>query len=136
MKRKCVLGVLKTEEGLRIKEEMQLWLRPNYEVICVEQDPPGELIEFPAMLEAIMLSLHTNEPILYLHTKGAANIHGNQKFVRQLWQYEFTKNADWYFKQIEADEPKVAAPIVSKKRGITWFNGFSFNPAAANNMIK
>ena len=136
MKRKCVLGVLKTEEGLRIKEEMQLWLRPNYEVICVEQDPPGELIEFPAMLEVIMLSIYTNEPILYLHTKGAANIHSNQKFVRRLWEYEFTKNADWYFKQIEGDEAKVAAPIVSKRHGITWFNGFVFNPAAANNMIK
>ena len=57
MKRKCVLGVLKTEEGLRIKEEMQLWLRDRYELICVEQDPPGVLIEFPAMMQAVQLSL-------------------------------------------------------------------------------
>ena len=136
MKRKCVLGVLKTEEGLRIKEEMQLWLREKYELICVEQDPPGALIEFPAMMQAITLSLHTNEPVLYLHTKGAANIHGNQRFIRQLWQHEFGEDADWYFKRVEEDKPKVAAPIVSKNKGITWFNGFVFNPAAANNMIK
>jgi len=136
MKRKCVLGVLKTEEGLRIKEEMQLWLREKYELICVEQDPPGALIEFPAMMQAAQLSLATNEPVLYLHTKGAANIHGNQKFVRQLWMHEFNTCADWYFDQINCDEPTVAAPIVSKNKRITWFNGFVLNPAAARQMVK
>ena len=136
MKRKCVLGVLKTEEGLRIKEEMQLWLRDRYELICVEQDPPGVLIEFPAMMQAVQLSLATNEPVLYLHTKGAANIHGNQKFIRQLWLHEFHNLADWYFEQVNCEEPTVAAPIVSKNKKITWFNGFVFNPAAASQMIK
>lgn len=29
MKRKCVLGVLKTAEGLRIKEEMLGWLNES-----------------------------------------------------------------------------------------------------------
>ena len=42
MKRKCVLGVLKTAEGLRIKEEMLGWLNEKYDVTLVEVDPPND----------------------------------------------------------------------------------------------
>ena len=37
-KRKCVLGVLTTEAGLKIKEEMLSWLNDYYEVFVVEDN--------------------------------------------------------------------------------------------------
>ena len=47
-KRKCILGVLKSEEGLKIKEEMLSWLSPLYDVELVEVDPPNDkLFEYP-----------------------------------------------------------------------------------------
>lgn len=47
LKRKCVFGVLCTEEGLRIKNEMSAWLNDKYDVFVVEAEPPNTLYEFP-----------------------------------------------------------------------------------------
>ena len=64
-KRKCVLGVLKSEEGLKIKEEMLSWLSPLYDVELVEVDPPNDkLFEYPFIKRACEKSIETNEPIL------------------------------------------------------------------------
>src|SRR5574344_529876 len=110
MKRKCVLGVLKTEAGLRIKEEMLGWLRDKYEVITVEQNAPGKLLEYPALKLAVETAIEFNEPILYIHTQGAANVNQAQFFVRELWKREFNRHAEEYF-QFD-DKPQCKAPIV------------------------
>lgn len=134
MKRKCVLGVLKTEEGLRIKEEMLCWLRDKYDVITVEQNAPGKLLEYPALKLAVETAIEFNEPILYIHTKGAANVNQAQFFVRELWKREFNRHAEEYF-QFDA-KPQCKAPIVSSSTNVCWFNAFTMNVAAAKEIQK
>lgn len=129
-KRKCVLGVLKTEAGLKIKEEMLAWLSPIYEVFCVEQEAPGVLYEYPAIKMAADLAVDLDEPVLYLHTKGAAMPNQAQPMVRAFWQHEFTVNSEKYFEMVNENKPLVSAPY-TMKRNIAWFNAFVMNPIAA-----
>ena len=133
-KRKCVLGVLRTEAGLKIKEEMLSWLTPIYEVFCVEQEAPGTLYEYPAIKMAAELSVELNEPILYLHTKGAAMPNQAQPMVRAFWQHEFTVNSEKYFEIVTGDRAKVSAPY-TLKRNVAWFNAFVMNSLAAKNLL-
>ena len=131
MKRKCVLGVLKTELGLKIKEEMLAWLSPLYDVITVEQEVPGVLYEYPALAAAAKLSMATNEPVLYLHTKGAAMPNNAQPLVREFWKREFGRYSDKYFEKANVNKPVVVAPITGTKNRVCWFNGYVMNPQAA-----
>jgi len=127
----CILGVLKTDKGLEIKKEMLNWLNNMHNVFCVEQDPPGILFEYPAIHYAIKVSIDMNEPVLYVHTKGAANYAWYQTPVRQMWKNEFgTNRINLYLNAVDCDEPAVATPI-SKFNGSTVFNGFIMNTAAA-----
>lgn len=128
----CVFGVLKTAEGLRVKDEMLQWLRPVYDVYAVEQEAPGALYEFPAMALAIEMCYKAQAPVLYLHTKGAANPHFIQATVRKMWQGEFgnPEKAKEYLKLVDGVEPRLAAPVVGDDSQ-TWFNAFMMNPAAA-----
>lgn len=128
----CVLGVLKTEEGLRVKDEMLQWLRPVYDVYAVEQEAPGSLYEFPAMALAIEMCHKAQAPVLYLHTKGAANTHMVQKMVRKMWQGEFgnPEKVNEYLNLVDGDEPRLVSPVIGDSAQ-TWFNGFVMNPAAA-----
>ena len=137
MKRKCVLGVLKTAEGLRIKEEMLDWLNEKYDVTLVEVDPPNDIeFEYPFIKKACEVAIESNEPVLYLHTKGAAMQNNAQALVREFWHKIFTDEADTYFKYVDADEPTCSAPIVGKEKHACWFNGFILNVAAANSILK
>ena len=136
MKRKCVLGVLKTEEGLRIKAEMLAWLEPKYEVFVIEQEVPGKLYEWPALKFAADLSENSMEPVLYLHTKGAGNPREQQRWVRNFWRDEFVGHIEQYFEAVDVLNPTVVAPIASKKNRICWFNGFVINPLAAKELNK
>lgn len=124
----CVLGVLKTKEGLAIKSEMMQWLTKTYNVITVEQDSPGELFEHPAITTAASLSVALNQPVLYLHTKGAANINQVQPVVRKMWQNEFSDPYK-YLVIATGPRPVIVAPEVSTDK-CTWFNGFVLNPEA------
>lgn len=128
----CVLGVLKTEEGLRIKDEMLQWLRPVHNVYAVEQEAPGSLYEFPAMALAIEMCHKTQAPVLYIHTKGAANQNKVQEMVRTMWQGEFgnPEKMKEYLKLVECDEPRLACPLMGDASQ-TWFNAFVMNHAAA-----
>lgn len=135
-KRKCVLGVLKSEEGLKIKEEMLSWLSPLYDVICVEQEAPGELFEYPAIKMACDISENTYQPVLYIHTKGAGNPRPQQAWLRTFWKGEFADHIDLYFDKVNTLSPTVAAPFVSKTNKICWYNGFVMNPAAAREINK
>ena len=135
-KRKCVLGVLKTEAGLKIKEEMLGWLSPIYEVFCVEQEAPGALYEYPAIKMAADLAVDLNEPVLYLHTKGAAMPNNAQPVVRDFWKHEFTEKTDQYFNAVNSDKALVSAPIVGSQNPICWFNGFVMNSTAAKQILE
>lgn len=139
MKRRCVLGVLKTEQGLKIKEEMLKWLSKKYEVIAVEQEAPGELYELPGITMAANLSVQTNEPVLYVHTKGAAMQNNAQPMVRDVWKREFGRDCELYFDKAEkAQTAHIAgafAPMVSKEKHVCWFNGFVMNTNAAKRIL-
>lgn len=124
----CVFGVLKTKEGLDIKAEMMQWLTKSYNVITVEQEAPGELFEHPAIATAASLSIALNQPVLYLHTKGAANLSQVQQVIRKMWQNEFS-NPYQYFVIATGPRPVIVAPEVSTDK-CTWFNGFVLNPEA------
>lgn len=130
----CVFGVLKTEEGLKIKEEMLEWLNPLYNVLCIEQDPPGTMFEYPAIKYALQLSIDMGEPVLYIHTKGAANKNTwYQKGVRNIWKNEFSNktHVDEMFNLCEnVNKPLVVCPFTGKTN-ITWFNAFIVNSEAA-----
>lgn len=131
-KYRCVLGVLKTPEGLRIKEEMLKWLSEKYEVIAVEQEAPGDLYELPGLLMAAELSYKLKESVLYLHTKGAAMQNNAQPMVRKCWEIEFGEKADKYFGIANSTtKPTVVAPVVAKENKVCWFNGFVMNWQAA-----
>ena len=136
MKRKCVLGVLKTEEGLRIKEEMLGWLSDKYEVITVEQEAPGELYEYPAIRMAASIAAETYESVLYLHTKGAGNTNQLQPLVRQFWKHEFVDKINDYFAPCDKnrDFAVVSAPIVGKNCKVCWYNGFVLSPGAGKKL--
>lgn len=132
----CVFGILKTEAGLKIKEEMLDWLKPIYDIVEVEQEPPGIQFEYPAIKKTCELALEKNEPVLYIHTKGAANDTWIQKPVRHLWKTEFGKKqrAEELFRIANCDTPHVVCPYSGQGRE-TWFNGFIINPSAASILI-
>ena len=126
----CVFGVLLTEEGKLIKEEMLQWLNKYYNVYIVEQLAPGVLFEFPAIRFLQYICQKDNLPYaLYVHTKGAANPNDSQVLVRKLWALEFTEFQKEYLNIINSDKPKVAVPFTGKEKN-TWFNGFFINKPA------
>ncbi len=154
----AVLGVLKTEAGIEIKKEMLSWLEKEHDVLCIEQEPPGIEFEYPAIKAAIRLSIDMNEPVLYLHTKGAANkIPLNYKtammaatvnfpisakpkdcqiIVRNMWKHEFTgERLKLYNDIVNTTVPTVACPLTGKEK-LTWQNGFILNSFAAKELLK
>lgn len=128
----CVLGVLASDAGIEIKNEMLSWLLDGYNVIAVNQEPPGILFEYPALYCAQDISFRTHRPILYLHTKGAANQNAkySQCNVRLLWKDEFLNHKKEYMNAVYTNNATVACPIISNKLKITWWNGFIANYAA------
>ena len=135
----CVFGVLKTKDGIKIRDEMLQWLEPLYDVLKIEQDPPGKLVEYPAIKFACQSAIEMNEPVLYLHTKGAANPNTwIQVPTRHVWKKEFgdKERAEKLF-EIARDcpDPMVVCPFSGTGRE-TWFNGFIINPKAAKILLE
>lgn len=128
---KCVFGILKTVEGINIADEMRKWLLPMYEVIEVRQNPPGELFEYPAIALAFDLAAKSDEPVLYIHTKGAANVSPIQEEIRKMWKNELgsVESREKYLRLVDSKDPRIATPIMSEKKD-TWFNAFIINAAA------
>lgn len=126
----CVLGVLKTERGLKIREEMLSWLSSAYNVYTVEQEAPGNLFEYPALLFMKTLQTENKKPCLYVHTKGAANDRNSQAAIRRMWKDEFIGHKDEYFSLINTSVPTIACPFTGAEK-ITWLNGMLFNYEAA-----
>lgn len=126
----CVLGVLKTEHGLKIRDELLSWFSPVYNVYVVEQEVPGKMFEYPALLFMKYLQMETKKPCLYIHTKGAANDKDSQAYVRRMWKDEFIEHKDEYFSLIDTNVPVIACPFTGDEK-ITWLNGMLFNYEAA-----
>lgn len=125
----CVFGILDTEKGKNIADEMLEWIRPNYNVYIVKHD--GKLFEYPALRFAQYLTEKENVPyVLYLHTKGAANTNRCQPRVRNVWKHEFSGDEkEKYIKEVKKNEPLVVAPFEGHESQ-TWFNGFFVNKLA------
>ena len=141
-----------TEEGIKIKEEMSRWLENEFDIIYVEQEPPGVLFEYPFIKKAVETSIKTKEPVLYIHTKGAANKaiskdsnclkeciekpdgvneYDWQPTVRNLWKHEFSgERLKEYIKVVNRDKPTVVCPFTGEGK-ITWYNGFMMNYGAS-----
>lgn len=128
----CVFGCLLSDEGIKIKDEMLSWLIPNYDVISVEQELPGKLYEYPAIKYLVDLSKNTNELVLYVHTKGAANKGIIQEKIRKMWNYEFVDKKEYYINKFNnhINDAIILCPFTGEDKN-TWFNGFYMTPTAA-----
>lgn len=136
MKNLCVFGCLLNDTGKQIKREMLNWLEPEYDVLCIDQEPPGKLFEYPAIKYAINLAIDTNQAVLYLHTKGAAHPFSyGQNIIRNNWKHEFTVRKSEYFKYTGDKLPHVTTLYTGTNKE-TWFNAFVINPAAAKELLK
>lgn len=127
MKPICVFGIMTTEKGLRIADEMRKWLCEVYDVREVVHD--GSLYELPALLEAQRISRETGEPVLYIHTRGAVNEYNTTVPTRRMWREEFGRQWKKYFTIASANTPMVVCPFVDFDRE-TRYNGFVANTAA------
>lgn len=123
----CVLGVVNTERGHAIKDEMFEWLEPLYDVQCFVHD--GSKFEYPALRYAQTMSISSGLPVLYLHTKGAYNRADLSAEVRRMWRHEFGQNRDLYFRLVSRPYAVVACPFTGSDK-TTWYNGFVANTRA------
>lgn len=154
----CILGCLDNKEGKEICAEMLEWLEKEHSVFVVHQTPPGKEFEYPAIKKVLDCAIQLNEPILYVHTKGAGNpippcykermmapeVHypkaakpeDCQRVVRMMWKHEFTgERLKDYLTTVNTDIPTVACPMTGKER-LTWQNGWIINPAGAKELLK
>ncbi len=154
----CILGCLDNDAGKKICAEMLEWLEKEHSVCVVHQEPPGKEFEYPAIKKTIECAISLNEPVLYVHTKGAGNLIPScykermmapdvtfpkeatpedcQRVVRMMWKHEFTGDRiKAYIEAVNSDEPTVACPMTGKER-LTWQNGWVINPAGAKELLK
>lgn len=154
----CILGCLDNNEGLEICKEMLSWLEKEHNVYVIHQAPPGNEFEYPAIKHVLEASIRLNEPVLYLHTKGAGNPipecyktrmmspivnypksakpEDCQRVVRMMWEHEFTgERLKEYLKAATVDDPVVVCPMTGKEK-LTWQNGWIINPAGAKELLK
>lgn len=138
MKLPCVMGVLRTDNGLHIKQRITEYLEPRFHIFYVEQDPPGTMFEYPGIMFALKMAIDLNKPTLYIHTKGAADPHHMwyQTPVKKLWAYEFgTAKVEKTYQRACTEVPTVICPIAGSAKQ-TWWNGMIINPAAAKEIQK
>lgn len=135
-KRNCVLGVLASKRGLWIRDELRSWLDRSYNVTEVHADPPNDReFERPFLRKACEMAIATGEPVLYVHTKGAANKFVSAPMVRDIWEQSFGVDTESYFRAVSTEEPTAASPLVSSRKHVCWFNGYVLNVAAARAML-
>ena len=123
----CVLGVVDSERGRAIRDEMLAWLEQSYDVLCVHHD--GSEFEYPALRYAQSMSKSTNRPVLYLHTKGAFNRAELSEEVRRMWKHEFGARSHIYWELVNRPYAVVACPFTGSDK-TTWYNGFIANTRA------
>lgn len=123
----CVLGAVDSEKGREIACRMMAYLIPHYDLYIIWHD--GSHFEQPALRYAQELSRNTGEAVLYLHTRGAFNTHKTTEPTHRMWEHEFGKEGEKYFRMVHTDQPTVACPFTGEKK-ITWYNGFVANASA------
>lgn len=148
-----VLGCLMNEYGIQIKSEILDHLK-EHDIFCVKQEPPGKLFEYPGIKTTAKMSVDMNEPVLYIHTKGAGNPIPQylytklpnksiaddmppgakpedwQKSVRKFWYNEYTGDRlKDYLNALDMSIPCVVCPFTGKDKS-TWQNAFIINPLA------
>lgn len=122
---KALLNILDTERGNQIANEMRDVYLERYDVIDFKHD--GTLFEYPGIKEACKISLNDNQPVLYIHTKGATNYNGYQRMVRTMWSNEFVGDYKYYWN----NKSGLIVPIVSEDLGCTYFNAWIIYPDVA-----
>ncbi len=132
---KCIFSIMNCPLGNKIANEMIVWLKPLFDITEVYHN--GKEWEWPGINAACALSLSINEPVLYIHTKGAGHDNTAQKPIRDFWKKELTTKLSLYEKALETHD--VVCPITGKEKQ-TWFNMFMANPKAwdtiKNSLIK
>ncbi len=134
----CVFGVLKTKKGLLIKDRISNYLKDRFNILYIEQEPPGNMYEYPAIKYALKMALELDEPVLYIHTKGAADPYKMwyQSSAKKMWEQEFgTEKVIQNFKLVNTKIPTIACPVIGPNNE-TWFNGKIINPAAAKIILE
>lgn len=134
----CVFGVLKTKKGLIIKEHITNYLKNRFNIFYIEQEPPGKMYEYPAIKYALKMAIDMNEPVLYIHTKGASDpkYAWYQSSAKKMWEQEFgTEKVIENFKLVDTNVPTIACPVIGPNNE-TWFNGKIINPAAAKIILE
>lgn len=131
----CVLGCLLTEAGEAIKREMIEQFRKKYDIIAVNQEPPGKFYEFPALSFAQIVSIKSDKPVLYVHTKGAGHSQNvyNQAKCRKMWYDEFINHYDEYINYLTVHSDEVMCPFTGSTK-YTWINGFMAGVTAWKNV--
>lgn len=122
---KALLSIMDNPKGNEIAEEMKSKFK-DFEIIEFRHD--GKLFEYPGIKRAAELSIETNEPILYIHTKGAANVNSAQPWVRSQWYLWWNK--PWYNRWHDG-----MIAIMTGPTGQTWFNSFILYPDAAKTIL-
>lgn len=150
----CVLGSqIGTNAGRQIKAELYGWLSKVFDVITVDADSTVKN-EYPFIKKVIELSIESNKPVLYIHTKGACNViskafglnaktevtipvdalpYDSQIIARRMWKHEFTTNYEKYLTVVSSNDPIVACPYTGGDK-TTWQNAFVINPSAAKEL--
>ena len=123
----CVFGVADNVSGLLIKQEMMPWLTEFYNVVEVLHD--GSQFELPALMEARRISLLYQQPVLYIHTRGAYNVWRTTIPTRRMWKEEFGNQWKKYQLLVDDPRPTIACPFADKC-GEHRYNGFIANAAA------
>lgn len=134
----CVFGVLKTKTGLLVKERITNYLKDRFNILYIEQESPGKMFEYPAIKYALQMAIEMNEPVLYIHTKGAVDPNHSwyQKSAKQLWEHEFgTDKVYEIYNLLNINKPLIACPIIGSHNE-TWFNGKMINSAAAKIILE
>ena len=133
----CVFGVLENENGLKIENEINDWLLPEYNVYTVYQKFPGKLYEYPALRFAQwILKKKKKNFLLYIHTKGAFYPTKRQKGIRECWKNEYTGKRKFnYIIPIKKKKFDVTC-ILTGKKGETWFNSFFISKKGFKNLGK
>lgn len=117
----CVLGVMTTQKGLQIANEMTEWISPIYDVQTVFHK--GTQFELPALQYAKAVAVREGLPVLYLHTRGAVNTYETTVPTRKMWREEFGEQYLKYQALASCGQAAVFAPFVDWG-GITRYNGF------------
>lgn len=106
----CVLGAADCPRGIAIAEEMLEWIVPHFNVFVLKHD--GSTFEYAALkfLQNLIISGTYNEPIFYLHTKGAYHVRRESEAVRRMWKAEFFNRQALYLRAVDRPEATLATP--------------------------